>query len=343
MELPNRVTLLLSSAFFGGILGAQTPVGVFTTDPNVGRATGSAWYDPQQQTYLVAGSGQNMWDTRDDFHFVGKRISGNFILSTRARFISSGREEHRKIGWTIRPSLEPGSAHVTAALHGNGLMSLQFRRQTGAITEEEKSADSLPDADVIIQLERRDGDYFLSVARVGDTLVTQRLTGVSLPDTVYVGLFVCSHNAAVTERATFRDVRITTSRGAGSSPVRPQHASSLIEHDTAVAAQQPGPHGGGGVTTAYSFFAGAPNLQLVFRKRALHHGAAIGYHRQNEDEIYYVVSGTGALTLNGQRSVVGPGTAILTRTGSSHGIQQVGSDDLVIIIVYQQSNDARRP
>ena len=26
----------------------------------------------------------------------------------------------------------------------------------------------------------------------------------------YVGLFVGSHNAAVTERATFRDVRITT-------------------------------------------------------------------------------------------------------------------------------------
>ena len=129
----------------------------------------------------------------------------------------------------------------------------------------------------------------------------------------------------------------------GSSPVPPQLPSSLIEHDTTVAAQQPGPHGGGGVTTAYSFFAGAPNLQLVFRKRALHHGAAIGYHRQDEDEIYYVVSGTGALTLNGQRSVVGLGTAILTRTGSSHGIQQVGSDDLVIIIVYQQSNNARRP
>jgi len=335
VELPSRLlTLVLGSAVFGGVLGAQSPVGVFTTDTNVGRASGSASYDPQQQTYLVAGSGQNMWDTRDDFHFVWKRISGNFTLSTRARFIGSGLEEHRKIGWTIRPSLEPGSAHVTAALHGNGLMSLQFRRQTGAITEEEKSADSLPGADAIIRLERRDGAYYMSVAQFGDTLVTQRLTGVLLPDTVYVGLFVCSHNAAVTERATFRDVRITTPAG---------QASSLIEHDTIVAAQQPGPHGGGGLTTAYSFFAGAPNLQLVFRKRALHHGAAIGYHRQDEDEIYYVVSGTGALTLNGQRSVVGAGTAILTRTGSSHGIQQVGSDDLVIIIVYQQSNDARRP
>src|SRR5437899_10666622 len=152
-----------------GILGAQSPVGVLATHTEVGRARGSASYDPQRQTYLVAGSGQNMWGSRDDFHFVWKRISGNFILSTRARFVGTGGEEHRKIGWTIRPSLDPGSAHVTAALHGNGLMSLQFRRKPGAITEEEKSADSLPDADAIIRLERRDGVYVLSVAQVGDT------------------------------------------------------------------------------------------------------------------------------------------------------------------------------
>jgi len=189
---------------------ATAPVGIFAAHSNVGHARGSVTYDPQEKTYLVAGSGQNMWDVRDDFHFVWKRISGNFTLSTRAHFIGVGVEEHRKIGWTIRPSLDPGSAHVTAALHGNGLMSLQFRRQTGAITEEEKSADSLPDVEAIIQLERRDGEYFMSVARVGDTLVTQRLAaGVSLPDTVYVGLFVCSHNASVTERAIFSDVEIS--------------------------------------------------------------------------------------------------------------------------------------
>ena len=133
------------------------------------------------------------------------------------------------------------------------------------------------------------------------------------------------------------------SRGPSSLPVPQLQANSLIEHDTAVAAQQPGPHGGGGVTTAYSFFTQAPNLHLVFRKRALHPGAAIGYHRQNEDEIYYIVSGTGALTLNGQRSILGPGTAILTRPGSSHSLEQVGTDDLVIIIAYRGPGVARAP
>jgi TolB protein len=211
------------------LVQAQGAVGNFEGQTDVGRGSrlGSAIYNRQLQTYRISGSGQNMWDTRDAFHFVWKRLHGNFILSARARFIGAGGEEHRKIGWTIRPSLESSSAHVTAALHGNGLMSLQFRRQSGAITEEIKSADSLPDADAVIQLERRDGAYIMSVARYGDTLVTSQLTDVTLPDTVYVGLFVCAHNDSVMERATFSNVRITSPAPRDFVPYRDYIGSNL--------------------------------------------------------------------------------------------------------------------
>src|SRR5688572_2552958 len=150
---------ILSLALFGDVLGAQSPVGMFDGQIDIGRPrrSGSASYDAQRQSYLIAGSGQNMWNDRDDFHFVWKRMTGDFILSTRARFIGKGVDAHRKIGWTIRPSLETSSAHVTAALHGDGLVSLQFRRTTGGMTEEAKSPASLPDADAVIQPERRDG------------------------------------------------------------------------------------------------------------------------------------------------------------------------------------------
>ena len=190
---------------------AQGLIGIFDGQTDVGRARnpGPAKYEPERQTYQIAGSGQNMWATQDDFRFVWKRLTGNFILSTRARFASGGGNAHRKIGWTIRPSLETGSQHVTAAVHGDGLVSLQFRRTAGAITEENKSRDSLPNADAVIQLERRDGVYVMSVARFGDTLVTQELSGVALPDTVYVGLYVCAHDSAAVERASFSNVRIT--------------------------------------------------------------------------------------------------------------------------------------
>jgi mannose-6-phosphate isomerase-like protein (cupin superfamily) len=111
---------------------------------------------------------------------------------------------------------------------------------------------------------------------------------------------------------------------------------TAIEYDSVVAKREPGPHAGGGETTAYSFFSDEPSLPLVFRKRSLHPGSAIGYHRNGEDEIYYVLSGRGELTLNGERREVGPGTAIMTRAGNSHGLRQIGTDDLVILISYQR-------
>jgi len=219
---------------FAATLGAQGSIGAFDSQTDVGRARpGSASYDTQGQTYVIAGSGQNMWGDHDYFHFVWKRLTGNFILSTRAHFIRKGVEAHRKIGWTIRPSLETNAPHVTAAMHGDGLMSLQFRRTTGATTEESKSVLSLPNADAVIQLERRDSVYIMSVARFGDTLVTQEFTGVALPDTVYVGLFVCAHNDTAEERAEFSNVRITTPPAPTFVPYRDYLGSNLEILDVA--------------------------------------------------------------------------------------------------------------
>ena len=123
---------------------------------------------------------------------------------------------------------------------------------------------------------------------------------------------------------------LAAGRGLGAAPAH----GSTIQHDADVAKEEPGTHNGGGRTIGYSFFAKTPGLAFVFRKRALHPGSGIGLHTQAEDEVYYVLSGKGEMTLDGERHDVTPGTAILTRTGSSHSLKQVGPDDLVIIITY---------
>src|SRR5216117_2270887 len=86
-----RRYIVLALTVSACVAGAQSPVGVFDGQMDVGhvRHRGSASYDRANQAYRLAGSGQNMWSDRDDFHFVWKRLTGIFILSTRARFIGA--------------------------------------------------------------------------------------------------------------------------------------------------------------------------------------------------------------------------------------------------------------
>ncbi len=131
--------------------------------------------------------------------------------------------------------------------------------------------------------------------------------------------------------ALVRDIDCdVTGTGQGGDPARP----SQVVHEDTLARAQPGPHGGAGPTTAYPFFADAQGLPFVLRKRVLHKGAGIGLHPQHKDEIYYIVSGQGSYVLDGKQHDVRAGHALLTRTGSSHALQQVGEEDLVVLLVY---------
>ena len=115
----------------------------------------------------------------------------------------------------------------------------------------------------------------------------------------------------------------------------PAPGGIVIERDADVARNEPGTHNGGGQTVGYSFFRSVPDLKLVFRKRAFKPGSGVGHHVQREDEIYYVLSGTGTMTLDGKTVDIKPGTAVLTRPGSSHSLKQTGTEDLVVLINYE--------
>lgn len=137
------------------------------------------------------------------------------------------------------------------------------------------------------------------------------------------------------------------SGGDGAPPKAPGAGRSVIQHDADVAVSQPGPYNGGGRSTGHAFFENVPNPEIGFRKRVLHPGAAIGYHLHDGsepglgDEVYYIVSGRGELTLDGKKQEVGPGTAILTRLGSSHGLRQQGNEDLVILMAWPEGSAGR--
>jgi len=109
----------------------------------------------------------------------------------------------------------------------------------------------------------------------------------------------------------------------------------IVQHDAEIAKNEPGTHDGGGQTIGYSFFDKTPGMKFIFRKRALHPGAGVGLHEQHEDEVYYVLSGKGVMTVDDTKVDMTPGTAVLTRPGSSHSLKQTGNDDLVVLISYE--------
>jgi mannose-6-phosphate isomerase-like protein (cupin superfamily) len=141
----------------------------------------------------------------------------------------------------------------------------------------------------------------------------------------------------MTTRVALAALTVTAAVSLSAQGAAKGNPGSRIVRDAEVAVKQPGPHDGTGTTTAYPFFGDVPDLEQVFRKRALHPGSSIGLHEQKDDEIYYVAGGTGEYMLDGKTIQVGPGTALLTRPGSTHGIKQTGKEDLVIFIVYREA------
>src|SRR6185437_5172039 len=186
-----------------------TTIGAFEDHLDVGpvRVPGDASFDGER--YTVSGSGYNMWFDRDEFHFLWRRVEGDIALEAVVEFPALGVDAHRKACLVIRQDLEPDSVYADFALHGDGLASLQYRAEQGALTREVQSNRS---------------SSRIGIVRRGDTvtaLVDGKPSGgsVRLPLTgaYYIGLAVCSHDVDVAETAIFSDVHIDSPDSSGTT------------------------------------------------------------------------------------------------------------------------------
>ncbi|MBZ0256950.1 hypothetical protein K8I31_12865, partial [bacterium] len=183
-------------------------LGLFETSSDVGdtQHKGSVDYNVDSERYVITGGGANMWFAVDAFHFAWTRMSGDFALSADVRFLDNEGDPHRKACLMIRQSLDADCAYADAALHADGLTSLQYRESQGAMTREIQSNQSAP---ARLKIERR-GDYVsMSIQPQGGEM--QSAGGsfrIRLNDPVYVGLAVCAHNNETVAKAEFKNVAI---------------------------------------------------------------------------------------------------------------------------------------
>jgi TolB protein len=186
------------------------PLGAFDHHQDIGdpKLKGTSTYVKETQVYTLSGAGKNMWANTDQFHFLWKKIKGDFIIRATVRFIGKGTIDHRKIGIMARDALTTGSRYADACVHGDILTSLQYRSKTDDTTGQLVISSYHPTE---IELERSGNTFTFSSATFGENYksVTKE---IALNEEVYAGLFICSHAEDIMEQAVFSNVRIIIPR-----------------------------------------------------------------------------------------------------------------------------------
>lgn len=212
---------------------AQDSVGIFPFNQDIGspKIKGSAKFDTDTQIYTLKGSGKDVWNDHDEFHYLSEKVNGDFVVTANFKLSGIGGAPERKTGWMIRAEATPSSAQVNAVVHGNGLTVLQWRSESGArmLYPQDEAFYSKRNVQTI-QLERRGNIFVMRVARYGEPL---QIVGFhqmkNMGADVLAGLFVCAHDSNELQEAKVWNVRIEKPVPATYDPNRVWRIVSRLE------------------------------------------------------------------------------------------------------------------
>jgi TolB protein len=203
------LAILLSSLALSALAPARAAsLGDFAQATDVGKIArpGSAEFVPAKGQYRITGSGANIWGKEDAFQFLWKELSGDLAFTMDVAWEGAGQELHRKAGNMVRQGLDADAPYIDVAVHGDGLIELQYRKEKGGETFGVRTPIK---ALATVKLER-DGDVFTaSVAKSGGPFQPIGALSLALRDPVHVGLAVSSHNAKNLETALISNVSLT--------------------------------------------------------------------------------------------------------------------------------------
>ena len=197
------IFVILGILIFTGNIMSQTLTLSGKTDIGKTSLPGAIQIDSANKIITMTGSGENIWGNEDAFYFAWNNIGGDVSVKTDISWERMGKHPHRKAGWMFRAGLESNDAYVDAVIHGDGLISMQFRKIKGGPTYEVQSPIR---GARTISIERT-GDQFTMY--VSDTIGVLHPIGtitVELLGQICAGLVVCSHDSTVTETAVFSNV-----------------------------------------------------------------------------------------------------------------------------------------
>jgi TolB protein len=205
MLKPLMVCLLFLSAY-----GQSGKFGVFSHAADGGNPTrkGSTEFDSAKGEYRMSGSGANMWAKEDQFQYAWNEMRGNVAVTATLKFVGEGAA-HRKAGIMLRQTLDTDSPYVDLVIHGNGMPGIQWRNNKGENTNGFDLPFDSPGT-FKLKLVRQGVIVTVWIGKNGSEMKEIGHTEMRFTSPIMVGLFVCAHNAEVTENAVFSDVAVET-------------------------------------------------------------------------------------------------------------------------------------
>ena len=157
------------------------------------------------QTFIVTGSGSDVWDTADEFHFVYQEISGD--LEIQARVISlTETDPWAKAGVMIRNTLDANSSHAMMVMSAANGLAFQRRTDTGGSSFHTAGTNTA--APYWVKLTRSGNRITAFESETGTKWIQVGIVTISMPDPVCVGLMVTAHNDGTLCEARFENVEL---------------------------------------------------------------------------------------------------------------------------------------
>jgi len=163
-------------------------------------------------TYTMTGSGTDIWNNADEFHYAYKTLTGAGSIVARVQSVSN-TNNWAKAGVMIRETLDPGSRHVMMVVTpGQGI---SFQRRTATDSGSTDTTTGGISAPHWVKIERGIGNNF-SAYHSADGISWQMQgtpENIQMGSNIYIGLAVTSHDAARTCEAVFSNVTTTGTVG----------------------------------------------------------------------------------------------------------------------------------
>jgi hypothetical protein len=182
-------------------LAAWAPLPTPWKDQDVGTPSIAGKAGSLNGTIYMSGSGNDVWNTSDSFHFAYQKMTGDGTIITKVTS-QSAASDYTKAGVMIRESLDPSSAFVYALITPGHGATFQYRLGDGYGSAPHLDTKIDVQAPIWLKLQRA-GNVFTAWYRTDATSWSLLSSGPTNPSSVtaamagnsvvYVGLAVTSH------------------------------------------------------------------------------------------------------------------------------------------------------